>query len=167
MRYGELVTSLGTIATNLLADRLRGLETSGVVERRLGEKGGVVYGLTPWGSELREGIEALVRWSTPLMVRGPDDDSFQPRWLAVALPALLRGRTAEPPAENGTEVPGSFLTVRIDEDGPHVTVEPDHRPFDGLVLPTRRRVRPRGPGSRSLPGPILVGLDLGEIEVEH
>lgn len=76
MRYGELVTSLGTIATNLLADRLRGLETSGVVERRLGEKGGVVYGLTPWGSELREGIEALVRWSTPLMVRGPDDDSF-------------------------------------------------------------------------------------------
>jgi DNA-binding HxlR family transcriptional regulator len=128
LRYNELVGSLGGIATNLLADRLRSLEASGVVERRLGETGGVTYALTPWGIELREAIEALVRWSTPLMVSGRDDDSFQPRWLAVALPALLRGRTAKPPAELGIEVPGLFLTLRIDEDGPHVTDEPDRRP---------------------------------------
>jgi DNA-binding HxlR family transcriptional regulator len=128
LRYNELAGSLGGIATNLLADRLRSLEASGVVERRLGETGGVTYALTPWGHELRDAIEALVRWSTPLMVSGGGDDSFQPRWLAVALPALLRGRTATPPTELGIEVPGLFLTLRIDEDGPHVTVEPDRRP---------------------------------------
>jgi hypothetical protein len=123
------VESLGGIATNLLADRLRSLESSGVIERRLGETGGVVYALTPWGTQLREAIEALVRWSTPLMVSGRDGDSFQPRWLAaVALPALLRGRTAKPPAELGIEVPGFFMTLRIDEDGPHVTAQPDRRP---------------------------------------
>jgi DNA-binding HxlR family transcriptional regulator len=128
LRYSDLVASLGGIATNLLANRLRSLESCGVIERQLGETVGVVYALTPWGHELREAIEALVRWSSPLMVSGPDGDSFQPHWLAVALPALLTGRTAQPPAELGIEVPGFFMTLRIDEDGPHVTVQPDRRP---------------------------------------
>jgi DNA-binding HxlR family transcriptional regulator len=128
MRYSELVAALGGIATNLLADRLRSMASSGVIERRLGETGGVVYALTPWGTQLRQAIEALVRWSTPLMVSGRDGDSFQPRWLVVALPALLRGRTAKPPAELGIEVSGSFVTLRIDEDGPHLTGQPDRRP---------------------------------------
>ena len=79
MRYGELAASLGGIATNLLADRLRSLESSGVIERRLGQTSGVVYALTPWGSELREAVEALIRWSFPLMVSGPGGDPMQPR----------------------------------------------------------------------------------------
>jgi DNA-binding HxlR family transcriptional regulator len=128
MRYSELAASLGGIATNLLADRLRGLESAGVIERRLGDAGGVAYALTPWGSQLRETIEPLVRWSAPLMMTGRDGDAFQPRWLAVALPALLRGRTAQPPAEVGIEVPGLLMALRLDEDGPHVTAQPDQRP---------------------------------------
>ena len=67
MRYGELVASLGGIATNLLADRLRSLESAGVIERQPGQTSGVVYALTPWGNELRDAVEALIRWSTPLM----------------------------------------------------------------------------------------------------
>ncbi len=128
MRYSELMASLGGIATNLLADRLRSLESSGVIERRLGQTSGVVYALTPWGSQLREPIEALIHWSIPLMASGRGGDAFQPRWLAVALQALLRGRTAEPPAELGIEVPGAFMTLRIGKDGPHVTLQPDRRP---------------------------------------
>jgi hypothetical protein len=42
----------------------------------------------------------------------------------------------------------------------------DHRRFAGLVFPTRRRVRPRGPGGRSLPHPVLVALDIDQIEIE-
>jgi len=128
MRYGELVASLDGIATNLLAGRLRSLESTGVIERRPGETSGVVYTLTPWGSELRESIEALIRWSTPLMISGRGGDSFEPRWLAVALEALLRGRTATPPAELGLEVDGVFMILRIDADGPDVIVEPERRP---------------------------------------
>lgn len=128
MRYGELVASLGGIATNLLADRLRSLESCGVIERRLGETSGVVYALTPWGSQLREPIEAFIRWSFPLMVTGPGDDPTHPRWLAVALEALLRGRTATPPVELGIEAAGLPMVLRIDEDGPHVTLQPDQRP---------------------------------------
>jgi DNA-binding HxlR family transcriptional regulator len=127
-RYGELATSLDGIATNLLTDRLRSLESSGVVERQLGDSGGVAYALTPWGTELRDAVEAFVRWSAPLMVSGRGGDLFDPRWLAIALEALLRGSTARRPAELGIEVPGLFLTLRISEDGPHVIIEPDERP---------------------------------------
>jgi DNA-binding HxlR family transcriptional regulator len=127
-RYSELVAALDGIATNLLADRLRSLESSGVIERQVGETGGVVYALTPWGTQLRETVEAFVRWSTRLMIRGRDGDAFEPRWLAVALPALLRARAARRPAEVGIDVPGLFVTLRIDNRGPRVIVAPDERP---------------------------------------
>jgi DNA-binding HxlR family transcriptional regulator len=128
MRYGELAASLGGIATNLLADRLRSLEACGVIERRPGKTSGVVYALTPWGSELREPIDALIRWSAPLMATGPGGDPMRPQWLALALPALLSGRTSKPAVELGIETGGAFMTLRIDKDGPHLTVGPERRP---------------------------------------
>ena len=128
LRYGELAAAVGGIATNLLADRLRDLEASGVIERQLRDRGGVVYVLTPWGAQLRESVESLIRWSTPLMISGAGRDTFSPRWLAVALPALLHRRTARRPAEVGIDLPGLFVTLRIDKDGPTVTAEPDQRP---------------------------------------
>ncbi|TQK29276.1 helix-turn-helix domain-containing protein [Arthrobacter sp. SLBN-53] len=91
-RYRDLVAGLPGIATNLLADRLRELESAGVVERRLGDGSTVEYALTAWGAELREPIEGLIRWSTPLMVRGPEGDAFRHEWLTVAIPALLSAR---------------------------------------------------------------------------
>lgn len=36
----------------------------------------------------------------------------------------------------------------------------DYRRFGGLWMPTRRRVYPRGPSGRPLPGPTLVGIDI-------
>jgi hypothetical protein len=42
----------------------------------------------------------------------------------------------------------------------------EHREFDGLVFPTRRRVRPRGPSDRALPAPTLVALDIDHVEIE-
>lgn len=91
-RYRDLVAGLPGIATNLLADRLRELESAGVVERRLGDGSTVEYALTAWGAELREPIEGLIRWSTPLMVRGPEGDTFRHEWLTLAIPALLAAR---------------------------------------------------------------------------
>lgn len=42
----------------------------------------------------------------------------------------------------------------------------DHTIVGGLLLPTRRWVRPVGPGGRVMPFPTLVSLQLSEIEVE-
>lgn len=93
-RYRDLIDGLPGIATNLLADRLRDLETAGVIQRRLAGEGSTVeYVLTTWGAELRQPIESLLRWSTPLMISGPAErDAFRTEWLALAVPALLDAR---------------------------------------------------------------------------
>ena len=91
-RYRDLAAGLPGIATNLLAERLRDLEAAGVIERRLAHGATVEYALTPWGAQLREPIESLIRWSTPLMMRGPDGDTFRHEWLTIAIPALLNVR---------------------------------------------------------------------------
>ncbi|MBF4997004.1 helix-turn-helix transcriptional regulator [Nocardia sp. BSTN01] len=118
-RYRELIEGLPGIATNLLADRLRDLEASGVVERRLTGTGSTVeYALTAWGAELRQPIESLIRWSTPLMVRGAEGDAFRPEWLALAVPALLDNRvTPRPSARIGLDIGGPLLQLRSCDAG--------------------------------------------------
>ncbi|SDT14934.1 DNA-binding transcriptional regulator, HxlR family [Microlunatus soli] len=132
MRYTDLKGSLAGIATNLLASRLRTLEDNGIVERQL-DRAGVVYGLTSWGAELREPMEALGRWGTPLLASGRGDDTFQPRWLTLALPALLRGTTANPPVELGIETDGSLMVLRVDADGPSAHIRPGDQPESVLT----------------------------------
>ncbi|BBX73553.1 hypothetical protein H7H78_16740 [Mycobacterium shinjukuense] len=46
----------------------------------------------------------------------------------------------------------------------HYCTDPDHA--GGLMFPTRRWVRPIGPGNRSLPFPTLVSIRLGELRVK-
>jgi hypothetical protein len=48
-----------------------------------------------------------------------------------------------------------------------VHVYAGHSCFDGLLLPTRRRVYPRLPGGRPAPQPTFVALDLSEYRVER
>ncbi|WP_067972311.1 winged helix-turn-helix transcriptional regulator [Mycolicibacter icosiumassiliensis] len=131
-RYGELRDGLSGIATNLLTDRLRDLETAGVVERRL-SGGAVAYALTAWGEQLREPIYALVRWSTPLMIRGPQGDEFRSEWLFVALPALFAGRVpADRTAVVGIAVDG--LMVQLRATGSGIEAEPpDGRDLDAVL----------------------------------
>ena len=158
-RYRDLIEGLPGIATNLLADRLRDLEASGVVERRLAGEGSVVeYALTPWGAELRQPIESLIRWSTPLMVRGPDGDSFRPEWLALAVPALLDTRVkVRPSATVGLEIGDPPLQLRATrsgfEVGPH-----DGRTFDATVRADPAYVLGLAAGALTLSDACALGL---------
>jgi DNA-binding HxlR family transcriptional regulator len=133
-RYRELHDGLPGVATNLLADRLRDLEAAGVVERRLAKADNAIeYALTPWGSELREPVEGLVRWSAPLMARGPSGDRFRAEWLVVALPALLDGKEASRrPSTVGIAVDGQMLQVRTTRSRIEVSLH-DGRDLDAVV----------------------------------
>ncbi|WP_264024170.1 winged helix-turn-helix transcriptional regulator, partial [Mycolicibacterium insubricum] len=52
---------LAGIATNLLTDRLRELETAGVIERRLSDDANAIsYALTPWAHNF---ANPSTRWS--------------------------------------------------------------------------------------------------------
>jgi DNA-binding HxlR family transcriptional regulator len=133
-RYRELLDGLPGVATNLLTDRLRDLEAAGVVERRLAEdSNAIAYALTPWGAELREPIEGLIRWSAPLMVRGPDGDRFRAEWLVVALPALFGGRVAAGRSSTvGIAVDGGVVQVRSTRSGIDVSLH-DGQDLDAVV----------------------------------
>lgn len=150
-RYRELRDGLPGIATNLLTDRLRELESAGVVERRLAEDGNAItYALTDWGAQLREPIEGLVRWSTPLMIRGAEGDEFRIEWLLVALPALFTGRAPTRSATVGIDIGGDTLQLRANRSGVAVSV-PDGRSFDA-VLTTE--------------APIVLGLATGLLTLD-
>lgn len=148
LRYNELKSSLAGIASNLLAERLRTLEENGILERQLGDAG-VLYALTEWGAELREPMEALGRWGVPLVASGRGSDSFQPRWLVLALPALLRGVTATPAVELGLDIDGFPIVLHVDEHGPRAAIDTEHAA--GTVLEAAPEV--------------IVGLAAGAITV--
>lgn len=132
-RYGELREGLSGIATNLLTDRLRDLETAGVIERSLsGEANAITYALTTWGAQLREPVNALIRWSTPLMIRGPEGDEFRPDGLLVALPALLVDRVPRRSAVVGIGVDGDMIQLCATDSGIEIG-KPDGREFDAVL----------------------------------
>ncbi len=133
-RYGELREGLSGVATNLLTDRLRDLETAGVIERQLsGDSSAITYALTEWGLQLREPINALVRWSTPLMIRGPVNDEFRPEWLLIALPALFDGRLPiNQSATVAIVVDGAMIQLRATDSGIDIS-KPDGRELDAVL----------------------------------
>jgi DNA-binding HxlR family transcriptional regulator len=61
-RYGDLQRDLG-LGTNMLATRLRELETAGVLRRLPLKHNTRAYALTDHGLALREAIDALARWA--------------------------------------------------------------------------------------------------------
>src|SRR5579859_509431 len=83
-RYAELQRGLPGIATNLLADRLRELETNGVVTRKDG-----VVSLTPRGRQLEPVMRAIGRWGAPLLAEAVPHERFRSHWLALPLQEFL------------------------------------------------------------------------------
>ena len=89
-RYTDLVDGLHGIGTNILAARLKALETAGLVERRKlpPPAASNVYELTPAGQQLRPVLHELARFGARLM--GPPPlDALNPGWLVDALDLAL------------------------------------------------------------------------------
>jgi DNA-binding HxlR family transcriptional regulator len=86
-RYSELLDGLPGIATNLLVERLRSLESDGVVDRLHDGR----YALTSWGEDLHEAVYALGRWAGPLMARPRGEDHFRLQWLRHMVVARFEG----------------------------------------------------------------------------
>lgn len=118
-RYTDLAEGLPGIATNILAARLRDLESAGIVrKRRLPPPApATVYELTEYGAELDEVFYALARWGArSLGPPGPDDELY-PEWGLNAFPALFSPEAARGLTETYVlRIDGDVFTVRL-EDG--------------------------------------------------
>jgi Predicted transcriptional regulators len=137
-RYTDLQKGLPGIATNLLADRLRELETAGVVVREepTPPVATPLFALSTWGEQLRPVVEALGSWAGRLMVKPAPGDRIRGHWLALPLGLHLTDRT---PGR-----PGVAIEVRSGDEP--ITVE---TVGDGTV-----RARP---GAAAHPDAVVAG----------
>src|SRR3954466_9162663 len=93
-RFTDLREALPGVASNLLADRLRGLAKEGVVASRLipAPTPAKLYELTALGRDLEAAVLALTKWGGHRMLTGMRGDAFRPDWLVIAFRALLQER---------------------------------------------------------------------------
>lgn len=96
-RYTDLLRGMPGIGTNLLADRLKDLETGSVIRRSElpPPAASAVYELTERGRELESVIVPLARWGLPLLGRRDRNQAWQPEWSILAMRATFRPERAD------------------------------------------------------------------------
>jgi DNA-binding HxlR family transcriptional regulator len=90
-RYTDLVEHLHGIGTNILAARLRDLETHGVVTRRTlpPPAASKVYELTEYGRELRPAMRELALWGARSLGPPTQRDELFEGWLSNAMDIVM------------------------------------------------------------------------------
>jgi DNA-binding HxlR family transcriptional regulator len=98
-RYTDLKTGLPGIATNLLSDRLRELESAGLVwrEEAAPPVATTLFRLTEVGAELEPALRALGAWGIRYMGAPAADDEFRSHWFAYPVSLFLHDRTPDGP----------------------------------------------------------------------
>jgi DNA-binding HxlR family transcriptional regulator len=111
-RYSDLHDALDGISTNLLAERLKHLETVGIAERGVlpPPAASVVYRLTPSGRQLEPVVIELARWGHQFTSPG---ESFDPRRTVFAMKANFHAAPAESSGPVHLHVDGHTLGVMI------------------------------------------------------
>jgi DNA-binding HxlR family transcriptional regulator len=98
-RYTDLKDGLPGIATNLLADRLRELESAGLIRREEAPPpvATTLFHLTGTGASLLPVIEAIARWGIEFMVTPVEGDQFRGHWFAFPAALFLVDREPDGP----------------------------------------------------------------------
>lgn len=116
-RFADLHRGLPGMSQNVLTQRLRDLEDSGVLVRRraLPPAGGLVYELTQRGQALEPVLLALGRWGSP-QPPGPDSASeLSPDALIVALRTTFDPSATGPAGTVRLELPTDAFVVTVRE----------------------------------------------------
>ncbi len=153
-RYTDLREGLPGIATNLLADRLRQLEQSGIVEREDAPPpvATTLFRLTERGKELRRVIQALGLWGIPLVAASSgEDEEFRGHWLALPLEIQLAGGALPDPPVTLEVHAGEEEPVVVEIGGGEVRTRPGRAEnADGILTGTPRLIL----------GTLVGGVDL-------
>jgi DNA-binding HxlR family transcriptional regulator len=98
-RYTDLKNGLPGIASNLLSDRIRELESAGLIRREEAPPpvATTLFHLTQTGSELRPVLAALGRWGVRFMTTRGDGDEFRGHWFTFPASYFLRDRDPDGP----------------------------------------------------------------------
>ena len=125
-RFSDLMNGLPGIGTNILTDRLKGLERAGVIRRRAlpPPAASAIYELTPHGRELEGAVVALARWGARTLGRQTDGQVVSAESAMIAARALFAPFGA----------PGAQEAYELRLDRRHSSqAEPDTMVIDVLV----------------------------------
>ncbi len=153
-RFKDLLEGLPGISTNLLTERLKGLEQQGILNRRVlaPPAGSTVYALTPLGQSLEKAVLELGKWGSQFVPPMTADVQL----LRLGSYALTHKTFFRPEQAQGVHetfelhVGNEILQVRID-DGEIAVQQGDALKAD-VVFHTDM--------------PIYLGLFLGQIQPE-
>jgi DNA-binding HxlR family transcriptional regulator len=159
-RYTDLAAQLPGIGTNILAARLKDLETCGVLtKRRLPPPAASqVYELTPYGLGLKPVMRELAVWGIRSLGAPQDDDELYRGWLEGALDTVFapvaptgafefrvgdevasildgeaRGESIEQPDVVVETDPAGFYWLFVERRWDGVTVEGDRELLERLL----------------------------------
>ncbi len=92
-RFVDLQTGLPGLGTNILTARLKGLERSGVIQRRFlpPPAASMVYELTEYGRQLEGPLTALAQWGAQTLGPWTPDMVIKPDAVMMAIHGLFRG----------------------------------------------------------------------------
>lgn len=134
-RYTDLKNGLPGIATNLLSDRLRELESAGLIRREDAAPpiATTLFHLTDAGAELEPVLTALGTWGVRYMGQAIDGDEFRSHWFTFPVSLFLRDRDpGGPPAAIELRTAGHPVVVEV--SGGTVRTRPGTAPAPDLVL---------------------------------
>ena len=118
-RFQELRDGLPGIATNLLTERLRRMQTDGIV-RRVEKAGPMLYALTDAGAGIRTAVEELGMWGARMGRVGPPTHQRSIRAIAMALQSVL--------VRAGDALPPEVHVIELDVDGEYAEIILGPRP---------------------------------------
>lgn len=128
-RFTDLLEGLPGVSRNLLTERLRDLERDSIVARKElpAPAARLVYELTADGRDLADAIVPLIRWGAGRLGDRDPDESFRPRWSAVAMAGLADREAAKGVNETYQYLIGDSAFHFTVEDG---SIEPHDGPAD-------------------------------------
>src|SRR5882724_11001404 len=161
-RYTDLRSGLPGIATNLLADRLRELETAGIVEHEDAPPpvATTLFRLTDRGAALEPVIAELGRWGVPLMRENKPDDEFRAQWLRLPVRMFLADHEPDQPS-SAVEVHAGDQAAVIRAAAGDVTLQLGTAPkADATIAAQPQLILALFSGSRTLAEAIAQGLQV-------
>jgi DNA-binding HxlR family transcriptional regulator/putative sterol carrier protein len=130
-RFTDLLVGLPGVSRNLLTERLRGLKRDGIVARKElpAPAARLVYELTADGRDLADAIVPLIRWGAGRLGDCKSDESFRPRWSAVAMAGLADREAAKGVNETYEYLVGdSAFHFTVDDGSIELHDGPAHEP---------------------------------------
>lgn len=159
-RYTDLRNGLPGIATNLLADRLRELEETGIVYQEYAPPpiATTLFHLTGRGKELEAVVRQLARWGAPLLAQSSRKDEFRTHWLTLPLKFHLVDQTPErPPVTIELRVGEESMTIEAIGGVIHTHMGPAQHP-DAVLTGTPQIILPLLLGKLDLNSARAAGL---------